>query len=301
MEEEVLACYLRAGEVAARVREEVKDVVEEGMKLIEICEWVEERIRKLGAKPAFPCNVSVDQVAAHYTSPPGDESVIPPGALVKIDIGAHVEGYIADTATTVCLDPAKEHLARAAEAALEAALREVRPGIRISRISSTIEKTVRAYGCKPISNLTGHNLGRYVIHAGTAIPNVARPFMLGRLEPGGAYAIEPFTTEPWADGSVVEGPEIAIFRLAKRSAKSKEALRLVNLIYKEFRTLPFAERWLWKKDPKEKYWRTWRELLTSKVVVGYPVFIEKSNCPVAQAEHTVVVLEEGCIVTTLIE
>ena len=298
MEPDVLDKYLHAGEVAAEVRESVRDVVDEGAKLIDICEWVEERIRKLGAEPAFPCNISVNEVAAHYTSPPGDERVIPPGALVKVDIGAHVDGYIADTATTICLDPTKERLVRAAEAALEAALRTAGPRVRISKVSSAIEKAIKVHGCRPISNLTGHSLARYTIHAGVSIPNVAH-HGLRRLQPGQAYAIEPFVTEPWAAGFVVEGPETNIFRLANMKAKSKLARELLELIHQHFKTLPFCERWLWRLASRKQYEGAWRELLATGAVMGYPVFIERSNCPVAQAEHTIVVLGDKCLITTL--
>jgi len=298
VEADVLDKYVRAGEVAAQVREETRTRVEEGVKLIDICEWVEDRIRKLGAEPAFPCNISVNEVAAHYTSPPGDESIIPPRSLVKVDIGAHVDGYIADTAITICLDPLKERLVRAAETALKEALRSVGPHVRISRISALIEKTIRALGCKPISNLTGHNLARYTVHAGISIPNVAHR-SLKKLEPGQAYAIEPFATEEWGAGVVVEGPETTIFRLVKMRAKGKRARELLRRIQEAFKTLPFAERWLWRLVPRNKYEGAWRELLSSGAVMGYPVFIERTGCPVAQAEHTIVVLEDGCIITTL--
>jgi len=298
--EEVLEKYVRAGEIAAEVRDRVAEVVDEGVKLIEICEWVEGNIRKLGGEPAFPCNVSVDEVAAHYTSPPGDESTIPPGAVVKVDIGVHVDGYIADTATTICLDPGKERLVEAAREALNAALRALRPNVRISTVSSAIEKAIRARGFKPISNLTGHSLARYTIHAGTTIPNVSF-HGLRRLRPGGAYAIEPFVTEGWAAGVVVEGGRATIFRLLKPTAKGKKPSRLVKTIYEKFRTLPFAERWLWRLVPRRKYEVVWRRLLEEGVVMGYPVFVEKSGGPVAQFEHTVLVLEDRCVITTLSE
>jgi len=298
VEPDVLDKYLRAGEIAAEVREEVRTRVEEGVKLIDICEWVEDSIRKRGAEPAFPCNISINEIAAHYTSPPGDETVIPPRSLVKVDIGVHVDGYIADTATTICLDPLKEKLVRAVESALREALREAGPRVRISRISALIEKTIRGHGCKPISNLTGHNLARYTIHAGISIPNVAH-HSLKRLEAGQAYAIEPFATEEWGAGFVVEGIETNIFRLAKTKARERRALELLRHIQANFKTLPFAERWLWRLVPRGKYEGAWRELLASGAVVGYPVFIERLGCPVAQAEHTIVVLEDKCIITTL--
>ena len=137
--EDVLDKYIRAGEIAARVRERVREIVRENMPIIELCEKVESLIRSMGGKPAFPCNVSVNEVAAHYTSPPNDKRIIPENSVVKVDIGVHIDGYIADTATTVCFNPEYEDLVHAAEEALEKAVQTVRPKLLVSRLGSVIE------------------------------------------------------------------------------------------------------------------------------------------------------------------
>ena len=102
---EDLKKYQIAGKIAKEVREEIKKTVKEGMPLIDICEKVENWIRAKGGKPAFPCNVSINEIAAHYTSPLNDQQIVPEKAIVKIDIGVHVDGYIADTATTINFNP----------------------------------------------------------------------------------------------------------------------------------------------------------------------------------------------------
>lgn len=300
LSDEALEKYIRAGRIAARVREEMRRIVREGMPLIEICETAENMIRELGGSPAFPCNVSVNEVAAHYTSPPNDPLRVPNGALVKVDIGVHVDGYIADTATTICFNPEHEGMVHAAEKALEAAIKAIRPGIMIPKISSEIQAVIEGYGFKPIYNLSGHEVDRYLIHAGRSIPNVSH-ISIERIRPERVYAIEPFVTLKNAAGRVEDGAEKYIFRLVKTkgSPKSLEARNMLKLIETSFKTLPFAERWLGricKWDETHK--RAFSELLSSKFLMAYPVFIEVSRKPVAQAEHTIYVGKREIIVLT---
>jgi len=277
---------------------EVKRTLSEGTPIIDVCEKVESMIRKKGGKPAFPCNVSVNEVAAHYTSPPGDKQRIPEKSIVKVDIGVHVDGYIADTATTVYFNPEYENIVRVAEEALEKAVEILRPGLSMSRFGSTIQKTIKTRGVKPISNLTGHKIGRYLIHAGKSLPNVSH-FSTARVNEGEIYGVEPFTTLSKAAGKVKSGSEAHIFRLSKhKSLKNSYAKQLLNYVRQNFRTLPFTERWLQGCVPHDYHKDAFSELLSSKSLVSYPVFIEASGKPVAQAEHTILVVRDGCIVLT---
>jgi methionyl aminopeptidase len=276
----------------------MRRVVREGTPLIKVCEEAEDMVRREGGKPAFPCNVSIDEIAAHYTSPPGDKQVIPPHALVKVDIGVHIDGFIADTAVTVCSSPDHEYLVRAAEEALEVAVKTVRAGVSTSELGKAIQKAIKTYGGKPVSNLTGHEIGRYLIHTGKSIPNV--PHLIGsKIKEGDVIALEPFVTVTEAAGRVKNGDPKTIFRfLKRRSLSSGSAKRLLNHIEATFRTLPFSERWLLGVVSEESHFAAFQELLSTKCLTSYPVFIEASGAKVAQAEHTVVVLENGCRVLT---
>ncbi len=276
----------------------MKTYVREGMRIIDVCEKAEDLIRKKGAKPAFPCNVSINEIAAHYTSPPNDEKTIPEKALAKVDIGAHVDGYVTDTAVSVCFDPEFSGMVETAEHALRTAVENIKPGISTSKLGATIEKTIKNRGFKPISNLCGHQVGRYIIHTGTSIPNVSQ-ISFSKLNVGGVYAIEPFVTVPDAAGRVVDEDQATIFRFLKtKSLKSPYAKQLLKHIEQEFKTLPFAQRWLQNLVPKEYFQEAFRELLSSKTIMQYPVFVEASRKIVAQAEHTVLVTEESCTVLT---
>jgi methionyl aminopeptidase len=297
-DEEALEKFRLSGKILRESREEIRKFVREDMPIIQVCEKAESLIREKGGKPAFPCNVSINEVAAHYTSPPNDEQRIPEKAVVKVDMGVHVDGYVTDTACTVCFNPEHRSMQIAAEHALAAAIENIHGDMATSQIGVIIEKNIKNLGFKPISNLTGHSVGRYLIHAGTSIPNVIQ-ISFGKVKSGRVYAIEPFVTLPDAVGRVENSPEVTIFRLIKaKSVKNAYAKKLLKYIDENFRTLPFAERWLKGAVPENQQREAFKELLKRKAVMGYPVFIEISRKPVTQAEHTVLITENGCEVLT---
>jgi len=292
--------YIKAGKIVAEVRENVRKKNWVGVTLEEICEEVEGEILKRGAKRAFPVNTSVNEVAAHYTAEPNDEKIVSDTDLVKIDLGAQVNGYIADTAVTVCYDSQYDNLVQAAEDALKNAVSMIKIGVKSSDVGRTIEKTVKQLGFKPIMNLSGHSLAQYTIHAGKSIPNI---WSIGSFSFKGdeAYACEPFVTTDEGSGIVQEGKIKNIFALGSRKrTKNEEADRLQEYIWANFNMLPFALRWL-LKDWEEKQARELLEILMKKKVVhAYPILIERNGQRVAQAEHTFIPTENGATVTTIL-
>jgi len=297
-DEEAVEKFKVSGKILRETREEMKHYVREGMPIIKVCEKAESLIREKGGKPAFPCNVSINEIAAHYTSPPNDKRRIPERSIVKVDIGVHVDGYVTDTAVTVCFNPEYRSLVETAKQALKTAINSIHTGISTPKLGGIIEKTIKSRGFKPISNLTGHQIGRYLVHAGTSLPNVSH-ISLSKIKLGRVYAIEPFVTLPNATGKVENGDEVTIFRFLKRkSLQDPYAKQLLKYIEENFRTLPFAERWVQNVVPREHHREAFQKLLSSKSLMGYPIFIEASRNPVAQAEHTVFIVEDGCIVLT---
>jgi methionyl aminopeptidase len=287
-----------SGRILREAREEIKHFVRENMPIIEVCEKAEKLISDKGGKPAFPCNVSIDEIAAHYTSPPNDKRRIPEKSIVKVDIGVHVDGYVTDTAVTICFNPEHESMVQTAEQALKKAIDSISPEMSTSKLGSIIEETIKSRGFKPISNLTGHQVGRYLVHTGTSLPNVSQ-LSFSKIRLGEVYAIEPFVTLSNAVGRVEDYDEVTIFRFLKsRSVKDPHAKQLLKYIEQNFRTLPFAERWLQGAVPNEDQREAFQELLSSKAIMGYPIFIEVSRKPVAQAEHTVLIVDDGCVVLT---
>jgi len=295
---EELEKFRLSGKILCAAREEMRGYVKEGMLVLDVCEQAEAIIRRKGGIPAFPCNVSVNEVAAHYTSPPGDKSVIPAGSTVKVDMGVHVDGYVTDTAFTVSFNPEGKSMTATAESALRAVIDNVHDDMSTGRIGGIIETAIRNHGFKPISNLTGHSVGRYLIHAGTSIPNVAT-LAASKVHAGDVFAVEPFVTQPDAIARVDDSPQNTIFRLVRaKSVKNVYAKQLLKYIETNFRTLPFAERWLTGVVPQGHHFEAFKELLQSKIVTSYPVFVEASRRPVAQAEHTLLIKKDGCEVLT---
>ena len=290
--------YVKAGGIAAEVREmaRAKDWI--GRTAYEICEEIEGRIRAMGAKCAFPVNVSINEVAAHYTAEPDDPLTVRDTDLVKIDLGAQINGYIADTAVTVCYDAQYDVLVQAAENALENAMSMIREGVKARDIGRTIESTIKKAGCRPIANLSGHSLGQYTIHAGKSIPNI---LSIGgfSLSADSAYACEPFVTTGHGGGFVRNGKIRNIFGLnSRKRTKSAEADRLLDFIWDNFNMLPFALRWLTAEWEEKEARELLEFLVKKKAIQAYPILVEITEQKVAQAEHTFIPDKSGVTVTT---
>jgi methionyl aminopeptidase len=291
--------YVKAGKIASEVRELARAKDWTGKTLYEICETVESEIKSRGGKCAFPVNASLNEFAAHYTAEPDDPKVLSNTDLIKIDLGVQINGFIADTAVTISYDPEFEMLVDAAEEALKNAMAMVKVGTKASDIGRTIEKTVKQYGFLPIANLSGHSLEQYTIHAGKSIPNIwsIGSFSLSSKE---TYACEPFVTTSKGLGFVREGKIRNIFGLiSRKKIKNDAANKLLDYIWENFNTLPFALRWITKEWNQKEAAPLLDELIKNKIVRAYPVLIEANEQRVAQAEHTFIPTETGAIVTTL--
>ncbi|MBP2029944.1 methionyl aminopeptidase [Methanohalophilus levihalophilus] len=288
--EEILVNYLTAGEILSTVRKEAKEKIKVGARLLDVAEFVEQRTIELGGKPAFPCNISRNEEAAHATPRTGDEDVFEKD-MVKLDLGVHVEGYIADAAVTVDLS-GNPDLVKASENALAAAIDTVKAGVNTAEIGAVIEETIRGYGFKPITNLTGHGVSRYLAHTPPSIPN--RHVGHGvELEQGQMIAIEPFATD--GAGKISEGALTEIFQIVQNKPIRMPAARKLLKELQEYKTLPFAKRWL--TSPKLDL--SLMQLERAGLITSYPVLKEVGGGLVSQAEHTVVVTEDGCeIITT---
>jgi len=294
-----LESFRKAGSIIAELRKEIPALVRPGKPVLKICDELEDKIRAMGGKPAFPVNVGINEVAAHYTSPPGDTLTIPQGSMVKVDFGVHVQGYLTDTSVTVYFDPKFEPMVKASSEALQNAIRAFRPTARMSEIGRIIQTTIERYGYRPIRNLTGHSIERYTIHAGKSVPNVPELLNNGKILEGEVYAIEPFVTLARAEGAVTNDVNSYIHRFIKlKGAKNPDSKKVLEEIHQRYSTLPFAVRWLEKKFSTQVAVSAVKELVRDKCVGSYPVLVEETRQPVAQSEHTVLVTGDGCEVLT---
>ncbi|ACS90554.1 Methionine aminopeptidase [Thermococcus sibiricus MM 739] len=295
--EEKLEKLLKAGKITKEIKKEVLHLIKPGTSLYEIAEFVEKRTVELGGKPAFPCNLSINEIAAHYTPYDGDKVVLKEGDYLKVDLGVHVDGYIADTAFTVRVGMEEDDLIEASKEALENAIAVIKAGVKINEIGKVIEETIRGHGFNPIVNLSGHVIERYKLHTGISIPNIYRPHDNYELKEGDIVAIEPFATT--GAGQVIETPPTLIYMYIRdRPVRLPQARTLLSYVKKNFSTLPFAYRWVQNLMPEVQLKLALIQLEKVGAFYGYPILKEIKGGIVSQAEHTVIVEEDGVLVTT---
>lgn len=291
--------YVKAGKIASQVREYARTQDHTGRSLSEICNDIEQEIFKKGGEPAFPVNVSLNDIAAHYTAVPNDPLIVKNTDVLKIDVGVHIDGYIADTAVTVSYDTKYQNLIDIAERALDEAIGISRSNTRVSDIGRIIEKTITKYGCKPIQNLSGHSLERYTIHAGKSIPNIWTIGHSFNLSVNNVYAIEPFVTTNDGQGVVYEGKIKNIFGIGSRKrTKEQKTDDFLEYLWNKFKTLPFALRWIVDEYEEKEAVSLLEILVKKKNVHAYPILVEGANRIVVQAEHTIIPQESNTLTIT---
>jgi methionyl aminopeptidase len=290
MKDEIFEKYRDAGEIAAKILSRGALEIREGVSYLEVVESIEVQVSDEGAALAFPLNLSLNEDAAHDTASQGDVRVFTRGDVAKLDLGVQLDGYIADTATTIDLGN-NSLLLEASEKALDEAIRAVRPGTTAGEIGAAIQKEIECRGYRPIANLTGHGLDQYILHRSPTIPNIGVNGGVV-LEEGMIFAIEPFATT--GSGHVGEKTRKEIYsQVSQKPVRIPAARAILNSI-KDRHGLPFARRWLHEK----KLDITLPALVKSQVLHVYPVLSDIPGSLVSQHEHTVIVTSDGCVVTT---
>jgi len=297
MTDDEIEAFRQAGKVGARIREDSKRLIMVGESLLDIAETIEQMIHEEGAKPAFPVNISINDIAAHYTPEFGSEASLGEEDLVKVDLGIEIEGALSDTAYTIDLGGSHGALVEASEEALGNAIAAIKPGIGVNDLGGIIEDTIRGKGFKPIANLSGHMIKSNELHAGVEIPNIRNndPY---KLKEGEIFAIEPFATS--GVGHVEDLDQVEIFSIyAPSGVRMRQSRKIIEHVLKNYGMLPFAERWI-RKEFKSRLLvsAALKELLQNHFIRGYPVLREVARVMVAQSEHTVLVTSDGCEVLT---
>lgn len=285
---------LLAGKIAKQVCEYIKPQIKKDMLLLELAEKIESKIIEFGGKPAFPTNLGINDITAHYT-PTHDDQTKAHG-LLKIDFGVCVDGWLSDTAFSVDLENSEENkkLIEVSEKALQNAIKISKPETSLGDVGKIVQQTIEAENFSPITNLTGHSIEQYELHSGKTIPNIDNQ-SLEKLETG-VFAIEPFVTK--GNGRVYEGKPSGIYILTNtKKPRSQIAREVLEFIEQEYNTLPFCSRWLVKKFTTKALFAL-KELENNKNLHQYPQLIESSHNKVAQSEHTILIEKDKTIVTT---
>lgn len=295
MDPKTLQKYVSAGRIATQALEYGRSLIQPGNKVVDILEKVEAKILQLGGRLAFPVQISLNEFAAHSCSDSKDETVLK-DQVVKLDVGVHLDGSIADTAMTVDLSGKYSDLVKASQEALENALKIIKPGVTMAEIGKVIQDTITKYGFSPVRNLSGHGLEDYEIHAPPSIPN----FDNGNqnvLEEGMVIAIEPFAST--GSGIVQESSLATVFTLADDTGIRDGITRNVLKEIRTYEDLPFAKRWLEKKFGIPKTNFALRQLNNLKCLQHHPPLFDSARGMVSQAEHSVIVLEKPVVFTRL--
>lgn len=299
MDDEVYEKYKLAGSIAADAREFGKELIKSGVSYLDIANKIESKILNEGAGLAFPVNISINEIAAHFSPKHNDKLIFQRGDVVKLDIGAHIDGYIADTALTVEVESEiYSELIKSSKESLDVAVDFMKPGVNLADIGAAVEKTITSYGFKPIENLTGHSMQRYLLHAGVSIPSVGKTANNATLKAGDVIAIEPFATT--GAGYVISGAGSNIY-LCKNSVnfrliRDSRSKLMFDKVKKHFRTLPFAQRWFEERFSNSDI--VLRKLSFLGLLKHYPQLIDAKKGIVSQAEHTVILTKDGCEIIT---
>ncbi|MBQ6219778.1 MAG: type II methionyl aminopeptidase [Methanosphaera sp.] len=325
----MLESYREAGKIASKIRKQAAKKITAGMKVIDLIDFIEGEIFKTGAGLSFPCNISINEIAAHYTSPLSDDTIFFNGDIVKIDLGAEVDGYISDTAVTVVvegdnIDPVDEdgnplkmpgrldngkpevsqedielrhEIQEASAEALENVSCILKDGVTLNDIGKVVQDTIGGKGFTPIINLAGHSLEQNNLHAGLSIPNYPDG-STHQLHEGDHVAIEPFASN--GSGITNEVPQQYIYSfINNRPLRNPQAKMLLKSISKHNRYFPFAQRHIKTSMDERQINRALRPLMMSGAVYGHDVLKDSAGGMVAQTEHTFIIEKEGCEITTL--
>ncbi|KAG9255799.1 peptidase M24, structural domain-containing protein [Emericellopsis atlantica] len=305
-----LADYREAAEVHRQVRQYAQKVIKPGQSLTEIAETIEDGVRALvghdgltegdglTAGMGFPCGLSLNHCAAHFTPNAGDKVVLQQSDVMKVDFGVHVNGRIVDSAFTMSFDQKYDNLLNAVRAATNAGIREAGIDARVGEIGGVIQETMESYEIeldgttypiKSIRNLTGHNILPYSIHGTKAVP-IVKSNDQTKMEEGDVFAIETFGST--GNGYVRDDMQTSHYARKETSGhvdlRLSSAKSLLNVINKNFGSLPFCRRYL-DRLGQEKYLLGLNSLVQAGVVEDYPPLVDKKGSYTAQFEHTILI------------
>ena len=286
----------KAGNIAKEVKKFIKPKIKVDVAALEIINAAEAKILELGGNIAFPVNLSINQIAAHYTSPSRDDGLtIKENDLVKIDIGVHIDGYIVDTAFSVNFnqDKSLENIIQATEVAVDAAKMLAKPKMNTREIGKKIETIIKGFKYNPIKELGGHQTERWIVHGKKALPELGNQ-KGDIMEVDDVFAVEIFAST--GEGSVHLTNNSFIYELnpytGRVPLRRKASKQILGFINKNYQSLPFAERWLAKEFRMGVAFGL-QELVQQNKLKAHYVLAENKGAYVAQSEETILITADG--------
>jgi methionyl aminopeptidase len=301
--------YYKAASIHKKIRKELDAYVDENISLIDICSFIETKIKHYSDKTeinngiAFPVGLSLNSIAAHSTPFGNTDIYLKKSDVLKIDYGVHVGGCIIDSAFTWTRDNTYRPLLDASREAVDTIINHIGVDTMISEIGTLSEEIVYSYEIeengvlkpiKPIENLCGHSILPWKIHGGKLIQNV-RNSDSTRIEENDVLAIEVFTST--GNGATILGAPNTHFMLSDSNRPvSRRSEELLSTIKEKFRTLAFTQRYIAPHTPIKYYDVCLDELYRKGYLSRHPPLIETDRqCKTAQFEDTIFVSENKVI------
>jgi len=285
--------WKKACKIAAQALDYGKSLIKKGNNLLDVARKTDEKIISLGGEIAFPSQISMNQIAAHFCPTKNNNPVLD-SQIAKLDVGVHVNGFIGDNALTVDLSGKNEELVKASRDALDNAIKIIKPEITLAEIGRTIQETIMDLGFSPVRNLSGHGLGKFEVHTKPTIPNYDNGDET-EIKNGDIFAIEPFATN--GQGVVIETSNPTVFSLIQKKPVRDITTRKILKEIENYKGLPFAKWWLEEKFPLFRVNLALRQLENLGIIKGYPPLAERGNGLVSQAENTILVDEKAIVLT----
>ena len=304
---DVVIKYKKAATWANEALQAVITATVVGAKVTDLCklgdDTINEKVATLfrGVEKgiAFPTSVSVNSCVANNSPVPSEETtsqVIALNDVVHIDLAVHIDGYCAQVAHTVFVTEngeltagAKEtNVIQAAYAALNVAMRKIRPGTNAYEVTELIEAVAAQFNVTPVEGVLSHMMKRYIIDAFRCIPGKKVPEQLVHDYPFEAAQVWTldiaFTT---GKGKLKErDTRTSIYKTALESnynAKMESAKEVIREVETKFQTFPFSVRNLETKKARLGL----SEMIKHNVVQPYPVLYEKDGEAVAHFKVTI--------------
>ncbi|KAL9374374.1 hypothetical protein Peur_033994 [Populus x canadensis] len=309
---EVVTKYKSAAEIVNKALQLAISECKPKAKIVDICEKGDSYIReqsgnmyknvkkKIERGVAFPTCVSVNNTVCHFSPLASDESVLEEGDVVKIDMGCHIDGFIAVVGHTHVLQsgPVTGRAAdviAAANTAAEVALRLVRPGKKNKDVTEAIQKVAAAYDCKIVEGVLSHQLKQFVIDGNKVILSVSNPDTRvddAEFEENEVYAVDIFTSTGEGKPKLLDEKTTTIYKRAvdkNYHLKMKSSRFIFSEINQKFPIMPFSARALEEKRARLGL----VECVNHDLLQPYPVLHEKPGDCVAHIKFTVLLMPNG--------
>lgn len=238
-----------ANQIVARLLSELAEDIEPGISTEALNGKAERLIREAGGKSAFkgyrgyPKTIcaSINEQVVHGI--PSTDVILTEGDVISIDVGIVYKGYVGDAAATYpvgSISEEKERLIRVTRESLCEAIKQARPGKRLSDISHAVQSHVESGGFSVVRDFVGHGIGQKM-HEEPQIPNFGRPNMGPRLEPGMVLAIEPMVNAGAYEVKVLEDKWTAVTKDGRPSAHFEHSVAVTDGEAEILSLLPAAE------------------------------------------------------------